>query len=249
MHDLSKYPILIEDALGRKECITLSCRCEVWYSGRAEAYLPMGDRLIIIKEDSTLLVHQPVGNNPINYMKNGSRHSMTYNGANLFLNSRNLELKEFLDVRIALVHFFNSYKLEDNQSIQIAGTEKDMSDMIYDQPGLIEDGFKPLSREEHTKYGFIDVFGYDKKGTLTVLECKRYVGDLKAVTQLRRYVEKIKESKGIKDVRGILACPKISPNALKMLQDWGYEYKSIEPPKYLERFNKAQKTLDFYEED
>ena len=33
--------------------------------------------------------------------------------------------------------------------------------------------------------------------TLTIVECKRYTGDLKAVSQLRRYVEKIKSSKGI----------------------------------------------------
>jgi len=248
MNDLSKYPVLIEEALNRKECMVISCRCEVWYSGRAEAYLPTGERLIIIKEDSTLLIHQPVGNNPINYMKSGTRHTMTYNGANLFLNSRNLDIKEFLDVRIQDIHFFNSYKLEDNQSLQIAGTEKDMSDMIYEKPGLIEEGFKPVSREEQTKYGFIDVFGNDKNGVLTIIECKRYVGDLKAVTQLRRYVEKVKESKGIDKVRGILACPKISPNALKMLQDWGFEHRAVEPPKYLERFNQAQKTLNFFEE-
>lgn len=246
MQELVKYPMLIDDALLHKECIVLSCKCEVWYSGRAEAYLSLGDRLIIIKEDATLLIHQPTGNNPINYMKSGTRHSMIYNGTNLFLNSRNLELKEFLDIRIQHIYFFNSSKLDDTQSIQIAGTEKDMSDMIYEKPNLIEDGFKPLSREEHTRYGFIDIFGYDKKNVLTVIECKRYVGDLKAVTQLRRYVERIKESKGIQDVRGILACPKISPNAQKMLLDWGLEYRSIEPPKYLERFNKAQKKLEYF---
>ena len=180
-------------------------------------------------------------------MKPGTRHTLTYNGVELFLNSRNLAIKEFLDVKIQHVNFFNSFRHEDAHTIQIAGTERDMSDMIYDNPKLIEEGFKPLSREEHTRYGFIDVFGQDKDNNLTIIECKRYVGDLKAVTQLRRYVERIKEAKGIPNVRGILACPKISPNALKMLQDWGFEYRSVEPPKYLERHNKDQRTLSFFD--
>jgi len=28
-----------------------------------------------------------------------------------------------------------------------------------------------------------------------------------------------------------------------MLEDWGFEYKSIEPPKYLEKHKKGQKKL------
>src|SRR3989338_8804334 len=128
MQRLSRYPALFEDALEKKECIVLSATCEVWYSGRAEAYLPPGDRLILIKADTAMLIHQPTGNNPINYMKPGSRHSMSFTGTHVFLNSRNLQLKEFLDARITAIHFMQSAKLEDSQSIQIAGTEKDMSD-------------------------------------------------------------------------------------------------------------------------
>ena len=118
--------------------------------------------------------------------------------------------------------------------------------MLYNNPEMIEEGFRPLSMEEHTKYGFIDVFGYDKENVLTVIECKRYSGDLKAVSQLRRYVEKIKSAKGIENVRGVLACPKMSDNALKMLTDFGFEFKSVKPPKYLEKFDKKQRSLGHF---
>lgn len=246
MSDLAKYPALLEDAQSKGENIVLACRCEVWYSGRAESHLPIGDRIIIIKEDGTLLVHQPAGNNPINYMKTGSRHSMVLERGGLFLNSRNLSMKEFLDAKIEKVHFFSCAKLEDGKEIEVAGTEKDMSDMIYANPGLIEPGFKAVSQEEQTVYGFIDVLGVDKHGVLTVVECKRYSADHNAVMQLRRYVEKLKASKGIDTVRGFIAAPKITPNALKMLNDWGFEFVSITPPKYLERFRKDQKTLDWF---
>jgi endonuclease len=102
-----------------------------------------------------------------------------------------------------------------------------------------------LSREEHTTFGFIDVFGHDKQGNMVIVECKRYTASLQCVTQLRRYVEKISELKGlpIKRVKGVMASPAISPNALDMLNKWGFEWKQVNPPKRLERYNKDQKSL------
>jgi hypothetical protein len=244
MFAFEEYVQLLNDALRRKETIVLGCKCTIRYSGRAESFLDLGDRIIIIKSDKALLVHQPTGNAPINYMKPDTAHIATIEDNKLILKSRNLPLKEFLNIEIAKVHFFNSYKLKDCQSIVISGTEQDMSNMIYNDPELIEPGFKPVSREEQTKYGFIDVFGVDKDGTLTVVECKRYCAELSAVTQLRRYVEKLVVSKGISKVRGILAAPKITANAKQMLEDWGFSFKKVKPPKYLEKFDKKQSRLD-----
>lgn len=243
MLETKDYALILGNALKKNESIVFGCTCSIKYSGRAESYLPEGDRIIIIKADNTLLVHQPTGNNPINYMKQGTNHSMVFEEGKTMLKSRNLTLKEYLDMEIKKIHFFHSEKLEDGQSIQIAGTEKDMANMIYENPSIIEDGFKPLNMEEHTKYGFIDIFGYDKDNTLVVVECKRYTGDPKAVDQLRRYVEKIKASKGLSFVRGVLACPQITPSAEAMLRELGYSHISINPPKYLERFDKKQKSL------
>lgn len=236
----------IKGNLNNGSTIVFAANCEVAYSGRAESHLPGGDRIILIKPDNTLLVHQPSGTTPINYMKGGSSHAI-YLKDDLLLESRNLLTKEYLKIFIKKVHFFNTHKLDDAEKISLAGSEKDMSEMIYKNPLLIELGFKPLSMEEHTKYGFIDVFGYDKENVFVAVECKRYTGDLNAVTQLRRYVEKIKKLKGLEKVRGILACPKISPNALKMLHDWNLEYKSVHPPKHLEKYKKDQKKLFHYE--
>lgn len=246
MWDLQEYCTLLNDALNRGETVVFGCRCSIRYSGRAESFLELGDRIIIIKADKTLLVHQPSGNNAINYMKSNTTHSLSVQEKKLILKSANLLLKESMDVTIERMHFFNSHKLEDSQSIVVAGTEEDMSKMLYENPQLIEAGFIAVSQEEQTKYGFIDVFGTDKDGNIVVVECKRYCADLGAVTQLRRYVEKIKESKGVQNVRGILAAPKITDNARKMLEDWGFKFVSVNPPKYLEEFDKKQSKLDFF---
>jgi RecB family endonuclease NucS len=244
MWEPEEYCTLMNDAVGRKETVVFGCKCEVRYSGRAESYLGVGDRIIIIKTDQTLLIHQPSGSAPINYMKADSSHRFFLENGHLVLKSANLPSKEFLDMKIDRVHFLNCHKLEDGESIIIQGTEEDMARMLYENPNMIEEGFKPVSQEEQTKYGFIDVLGVDKEGVLTAVECKRYRADLASVTQLRRYVEKLMVSKGITQVRGILAAPKITANAEQMLKDWGYSFVSVRPPKYLEEFDKKQSRLD-----
>ncbi|MFH1510350.1 MAG: endonuclease NucS domain-containing protein, partial [Candidatus Woesearchaeota archaeon] len=67
-----------------------------------------------------------------------------------------------------------------------------------------------------------------------------------AVDQLRRYVEKVKASKGLEKVRGILAAPSISTNAQMMLQDFGFSFVSIKPPRYLEKYGRSQTSLSNY---
>lgn len=244
MFQLSEYITLLNDALKRNETILFGCTCSIRYSGRAESYIGEGDRIIMIKSDNALLVHQPTGNAPINYMKPGTGYTARLEDGKLVLKATNIPEKENMEITIHRVHFFNSHKLQDGQVITVTGTEEDMSNMLYEHPELVEEGFKPVSREEQTKYGFVDLLGVDKNNTLTVVECKRYCAELSAVTQLRRYVEKIAASKGITKIRGIIAAPKITENARKMLEDWGYTFVAVKPPKYLEEFDKKQTRLD-----
>ena len=246
MGDFKKFAEKINNALSKNETVIIGCNCNVKYSGRAESFLDLGDRIIIIKSDNALLVHQPQGNAPVNYMKPNSYHNAISDENSLILKSSNLSQKEYMDILIKDIHFLNTHKLEDGHSISISGTEQDMNNMIYNNPEIIEAGFKTASQEEQTKYGFIDVLGIDKDNVLTIIECKRYCADLGAVTQLRRYVEKVKTSKGIDNVRGIIAAPKITPNAQKMLEDWGFCFKLVEPPKHLEKYKKGQKQLNHF---
>ncbi len=233
-------------ALSNGKSVLLSCSCSVAYSGRAESFLAEGDRIIIIKPDKTLLVHQPTGSNPINYMKEGSSHKLLRKGDGFILKSSNLPFKEYMRITISRIHSLQVLDLNDSEQIQLAGSERDMSDMIYNNPALISPDFRPLSREEHTKYGFIDVFGYDSSNTLVVVECKRYSADFSAVDQLLRYVKKVRQLRGVESVKGIIAAPKISPNALKMLQDNGCDFRSVAPPKYLEKYDSQQQKLGFF---
>ena len=243
---MEDYSMLLQDAIEKNKSIVFGCKCEIAYSGRAESFLPEGDRIVFIKEDNALLVHQPTGNAPVNYMKPGCSHSVALEDRHCILHTKHMTAKEFMNIKMSKIYFFQAYKLQDGRALELKGTEKDMADMIMRQPNLIEEGFTTVNQEEQTKYGFVDILGYDKQGVLTVVECKRYTADLAAVTQLRRYVEKIKASKGIAKIRGIIAAPKMSSNAAKMLQDWGFTFVSLNAPKYLERFDKLQQKLHHF---
>ena len=243
--ELNLFKENLNKSLKSNETISFFCKCSIYYSGRAEAELKEGDRIIIVKADNTLLVHQPEGSSPINYMKAGSSIDIEKVKNGILLKCSNQKLKDYLEVLVLVVYNYSSHKLEDGNKIELAGSEKDMSNMIKEHPELISKDFKPLSREEHTKFGFIDVFGHDKKGNMVVIECKRYIAGLSAVQQLRRYVEKIMELKGLKkeQVKGILVAPSIAKNAEEMLKKWGFEFVSVNPPKRLERYNKNQKSI------
>lgn len=216
-------------ALRRRELITLYCECEVKYEGRAYSKLERGERVITIKQDKTLLVHKPVGRNPVNWIKEGASIKFKVNNA-LIITAESINPREHMIIKAPHINLLVSAELSDAEEVSIIGSEADMARMIYEKPCLISNDFKPVSLEEQTKYGFIDVMGHNGKGTLVIVECKRVTAGLSAVQQLRRYVEKIKKAKGVKEVIGYIAAPNMSKNAKKMLKDWGFRHARVEPP-------------------
>lgn len=240
--DFNDFKAQVEETLKTNGVLAAFVHCKVIYSGRAEAELDHGDRLLVIKGDNTLLIHQPINGNPINYLRPGSKIGFEDHT----LVASNMDSKDNILVEISRVYECINRRLEDGKKQILAGTEAEMSDYIREHPKLISPDFTPLSREEHTKYGFIDVFGHDKQGNLVIVECKRYAASLDAVTQLRRYVEKMMQLRGVSNVKGVIAAPKITPNALQMLQDWGYTFAAVEPPMRLEKHKKSQKRLGEY---
>lgn len=239
-----------DEALQRGEFVCFFCHCAISYSGRAESFLDFGDRFIAIKQDRTVMIHQPEGGMPINYLKAPASCSLSVDdgdeGKVLVFAGTSGDDEIFVEIKV--VYEFFSRKLVDGQKQDLSGNEAEMSDMLRDNPDLVSKDFVPLSREEHTKYGFIDVFGHLGDGRLAIVECKRYTAGLSAVTQLRRYVEKMVAVKGLEknQVTGIIAAPAITANALSMLNDWGLSFVSVLPPKRNVKQRKRQKTMDHF---
>jgi len=238
---MERFIEAFEAARSRREMLVCFAKCEVLYSGRAEAHLPLGDRLLILKQDGVLLIHQPEKGNPINYLKAGASLSLERHGAHLLL--KGTLGKEFLEVALFRIHEVMRRKLEDGQRQLLHGNEAEMSDYLRDHPELLGPDFRPVSREEQTSVGFLDLFGHDGKGSLVVVECKRYTAGLSAVSQLHRYVEKVKRVRGTTRVKGIIASPKITVHAEELLHDYGYAWSRVEPPHRHAQHARLQQSL------
>ena len=244
--DLNKAFTLISNSINKKFATIIMCNCEINYFGRARSYLGEGDRIIIIKSDSCILIHKPKGRNPVNWMSSTPQITLNMELDYFEIKASSVKPKEELLINVFDAYEVISYPLIDTEQLKLAGSEKDMSNMIYDNPLLISEDFKPINREEKTDYGFLDVFGHDSKGNFVIVECKRYTAGLDAVTQLRRYAEKVKSSKGVGKVIGIIAAPNISPRALKMLNHWGFSYKPVSPPNNFKEETESQIKIDKY---
>ncbi len=241
----------INKAVDKGEFVNVYCHCAVSYSGRAESYLDFGDRLIMIKQDRSVLIHQPIGGQPINYLRPPASIEFTLASSEdedgvhyIIMNTASKD--DEIVVQITKVYDIFTRRLEDGKKQSLSGTEAEMSDMLRDNPEMVSSDFIPLSREEHTKYGFIDVFGHLGDGTLAIVECKRYTAGLAAITQLKRYVDKMKSVKGIDAITGVIAAPAITANAQAMLDDYGFSFKLIQPPKMKINDQKRQKKIDSF---
>ncbi|HEX7482606.1 MAG TPA: endonuclease NucS, partial [Candidatus Bathyarchaeia archaeon] len=68
---LAEAAVLIEKAFSQRRTLVVAGTCHVHYVGRAISTLELGERLLIIKSDGSLLVHRPIGYEPVNWQPAG----------------------------------------------------------------------------------------------------------------------------------------------------------------------------------
>jgi len=220
---------LLTAAISDKRFALLVGSCVVNYVGRAGSVLPEGERVVILKPDGTLLVHQSEKREPVNWNPPGCKASVRLGGEGLQLISKREKPKEHLLVLFKGLKLAASFELVDRGELYLVGSERDLINIVFNEPSLIEPDFKPLEREKQTKYGMIDLYGVDRDGNGVVIEFKRGRAGLAGVSQLERYVGEVSERLG-KRVRGILVAPSITSSALKLLKEKQLEYVKIKKP-------------------
>ncbi|MCS7138862.1 MAG: endonuclease NucS [Crenarchaeota archaeon] len=213
---------LVREALGMRKFIAMICMCEAQYMGRARSFLNKGERLIVIKEDTSFLIHRATELEPVNWQPPPNRISVSLGEDYLALTVKRIRKPEKIMVKVYGFKSFFSDKLSDNGSFHMYLSEKDISENIRKHPELIEDGFRIISTEYREKVGIIDVLGIDARGRRTIVEIKKDKAGKDAVRQVLRYVQETG-----KGVRTILLSPHITPEAEKMLRKSGIEYKRI----------------------
>lgn len=224
--DLREAQIEIQDGL-RKNLVMVSGPCRVRYKGRAGSKLAEGERLIIIKKDGTFLVHQNKGFKPVNYQPPGTRVSVKLENDELIVKATRREPRELIEVKFPKVDYVKNLKLLDDEDITVYGTERELADMLMEDLSVVEEGLKAVNKECPLPQGDVDIFAEDTKDNYVVIEVKRKKAGLKAVTQLKRYVEEVEKRKD-RETRGILCAPGISKKAKNFLNASGLEFSVLD---------------------
>ncbi|MCY0859541.1 MAG: endonuclease NucS [Sulfolobaceae archaeon] len=210
----------------RKELIVIFADCSINYVGRATSKADNASRLIILKSDGTVIVHESTKREPLNWQPPGTEVSVFLIDGNLIIRATRRRPKEVLEIFLKKIYYITSSYINDGE-FQIVGRELDIVDKVIKNPWIIEDGFKVIGREYATPYGKIDLLGVDSRGNYVVIEFKRAKAGLQAVSQLYRYYMYFVEIYGSK-VRGILVAPDITSHALDLLKKLGLEFLKLD---------------------
>jgi endonuclease len=231
-----------------QDLIIIIADCEVEYVGRATSKLPAGKRLIIIKADKSISIHENRLVRPTNYMMDALISCEAINDQIVMLAKR-LKPKETITINLNKIHSIQNYSLPMSNDLRLSGSEKELNDALMDDLNFLEEGLTPINQQQVFRKGICDIIAKDKNGNLVVIELKRRKADLSSVTQLKMYVEQVSNMKNIK-VRGILLAPEIRKSALELLKGYGLEYYSydfeIKERSEIKGIGKSQKKIFEY---
>ncbi|MCK4439380.1 endonuclease NucS [Candidatus Bathyarchaeota archaeon] len=240
----------INAAVSQRRTILVIGNCWVHYSGRASSKLEPGERILIIKEDGSLLVHRSVGYEPVNWQPPGCIFHIQAKDNALEIHAVRRKPAESVKVFFDEIHMVSALSLVDSGEFSLYASEEDMQKAVLLEPSLVEEGFKPISYEKKVEPGFVDVYGVDKNGNLVVVEIKRKTAGNDAALQLAKYVDAIK-SKVNREVRGILVAPNIAKGVQRLLATLQLDFKALDPQKcagILKR-SKTRKLETFFKKD
>jgi RecB family endonuclease NucS len=228
--DVKEAVKAVEEAVSQRKTILVIGNCWVHYRGRASSKLKPGERILIIKEDGSLLVHRSVGYEPVNWQPPGCIFHTQLKNNVLEIHAVRQKPAESVKVFFDKIHMVSALSLVDAGEFSLYASEEDMQKAILLEPSLVEEGFTPMSYEKKVEPGFVDVYGVDKDGNFVVVEIKRKTAGNEAVLQLARYVDAIK-SRVNREVRGILVAPNIAKGVQSLLATLELDFKALNPKK------------------
>lgn len=238
---------VLKNGVSQRKTILVIGNCWVHYRGRASSKLEPGERILIVKEDGSLLVHRSVGYEPVNWQPPGCVFHVQAKENVLEIHAVRRKPTESVRVFFDKIHMVSALSLVDTGEFALYASEEDMQKAILTKPSLLEEGFKPISYEKKVEPGFVDVYGVDKDDNLVVVEVKRKTAGNEAVFQLAKYVDAIK-SKVNRKVRGILVAPNVARGVQALLTTLKLEFRSLNPKecaKILKR-SKTRKLESFF---
>jgi endonuclease len=207
--------------------VVLACTCSIEYWGRSRSAIGSGDRLVVFKPDSTIIVHSPSGFKPVNWMSAPTDVSVdATDGKVSIFAQRTVKPFEEIRIKVERVIGYEAYTgLCDRKKLELTHTEHDMRDWLAAHPAEVHPDFRLKSVEYNTPLGFFDLYG--KVGDrYAVVELKAVRAGLPAALQLKRYRDWLREQLR-QEVVGILMAPGVTANTAALLKKEGLGFKKF----------------------
>jgi endonuclease len=202
----------------------LVARCEVRYSGRLSAVLPEAVRLLILKADGSVLVHDDAGGyKPLNWMT--APTFVADEGDRLVVSKPKTE--DVLEIRLVEVLSDVTHDMGESAALQKDGVERDLQLELAASPSALGEKLTLVRREWPTEIGPVDLMCHDAGGGWVAVEIKR-LGTIEAVEQLTRYLDFIRQDPAKAACRGILAAQRLKPQAIALAESRGIRCAEVD---------------------
>jgi len=194
-------------------------RCEVAYTGRLSAFLPEATRLLILKDDGSVLVHADAGGyKPLNWMTPPT--SIDEAADLIVVRKRAGRAEDRLEIRVAEILSDVSHDMGEPASLEKDGVERDLQEELAAQPQALGEELRLVRREWPTDVGPVDLMCTSAQGEWVAVEIKR-LGTIDAVEQVTRYLERIRVDPAKAGCRGVLAAQRFKPQAVTLAEARG----------------------------
>ena len=196
-------------------------RCQVDYAGRLTAHLPMATRLILVKADGSVSIHNDDrAYKPLNWMSPPCAVSEETAGDGSLEWTVTGRDGDTLRIRLAEVLHDSTHELGADPGLRKDGVEKHLQELLAEHPATLGDGLTLVRREYPTAIGPVDLMCRDADGASVAVEIKRR-GEIDGVEQLTRYLDLLNRDPLLAPVRGIFAAQEIKPQARVLATDRG----------------------------
>mgnify|MGYP001236185222 CR=1 FL=1 len=203
--------------------------CEVDYVGRLTAHLPKATRLILIKADGSVSIHNDDrAYKPLNWMSppctlreepasgdQPTRWTVTGKDGGQLV------------ITIDEILHDSTHELGVDPGLQKDGVEAHLQELLAEHPETLGPGWSLVRREYPTAIGPVDLLCRDGNGAAVAVEVKRR-GEIDGVEQLTRYLELLNRDPLLAPVRGVLAAQEIKPQAKVLASDRGIECVTVD---------------------
>jgi len=200
-------------------------RCSVEYTGRLSTRSGEAVRLLMIKSDGTFMVWTDAS--PHVKPQNWMTPPTVIEEEEGRIVVRKLKGEDRLEIRLAEVISDSVHDMEDDPGLEKDGVEAHLQVALAAAPEWCGEGFRLVRREWPTDIGPVDLMCRDDEDAWIAVEIKR-IGNMDAVEQLTRYLERIRLDPALGRCRGVLAAQVVKPQARVLAESRGIGWVEVD---------------------